>query len=394
MDTAGPLDGVRVVDFTHILAGPFCTQLLADAGATVIKVEPPAGEFARVRGQRRVGDDGTEVSSYSAAVNRGKRSIAIDLKNASGLEVARRLALSADVAVENFAPGALARLGLDFKALRKQHPRLISTSISLYGGSGTDPLATRGGLSVVAEGESSITSMTRDRDGMPVMLGLPLGDMATALAAYAAITTALYERTRTDVGRHLEISMVGTLWSLNAIAATGAQINADARLRRAPAAYGIFPTVDGHVTIGVNNDPLFRRAVTAMGMPELADDPRYSGFAQRDLAATDIDTIVSQWTSGHTTNEVITILADFEVPCGRVATPADLLGDDQSRRLGYVQTVDDGIGGTIDTPANPMGFHRSHSAIPRLAANTDQILAEIGIQTGELTKLRAAGAFG
>src|ERR1700761_6587415 len=148
----GPLDGVRVVDFTHILAGPFCTQFMADAGATVVKVEPPGGEYARIRGPRRVGPDGTELSSYNAAINRGKRSIALDLKNPRGLEIALRLTDSADVIVENFAPGALARRGLNLRELRARNPKLITASISLYGGlESAGSLATRGGLAIVAE---------------------------------------------------------------------------------------------------------------------------------------------------------------------------------------------------------------------------------------------------
>jgi crotonobetainyl-CoA:carnitine CoA-transferase CaiB-like acyl-CoA transferase len=390
-----PLAGVRVVDFTHILAGPFCTQFLADAGATVVKVEPPGGEYARIRGPRRVGPDGTEVSSYNAAINRGKRSIALDLKNPSGLATALRLVETADVVVENFAPGALARLGLDLVALRVANPRLITASISLYGGlEFAGALATRGGLAIVAEGESSVTSMTRDRSGTPLALGLPLGDMATGMAGYAAITTALYEREHTGVGRHLDLSMVRTLLALNACGVTGAQIANANLFDLRTAGYGIYPASDGHVTIGVNNDSLFQRLTVAMDRPELAEDPRYADYRNRDLNADEVDAIIAAWTSTLTCDEVICRVAPTGVPCGKVATPGDVLADLELRGLGFFETVEDGLGGTIDTPANPLGFRRDGYVIPRLAQHDRELLAEIGIDADGYAKLAADGAFG
>ncbi|MCU1658496.1 MAG: CoA transferase, partial [Pseudonocardiales bacterium] len=300
-NTTGPLDGVRVVDFTHILAGPFCTQFMADAGATIVKVEPPGGEYARIRGPRRVGPDGTELSSYNAAINRGKRSIALDLKNPRGLEIALRLTDSADVVVENFAPGALARLGLNLRELRAGNPRLITASISLYGGiESAGSLATRGGLAIVAEGESSVTGMTRDKFGTPLMLGLPLGDMATGMASYAAITTALFARERTGLGQHLDLSMVRTLFALNACAVTGAQIANANRFDLRTAGYGIFPVSDGYISIGVNNDSLFERLCGAMNRADLATDPRYAYYKDRDLNADEVDAIIAEWTASLT----------------------------------------------------------------------------------------------
>jgi len=392
----GPLAGVRVVDFTHILAGPFCTQLLADAGATVMKVEPPGGEYARIRGPRRIGADGAELSSYNAAVNRGKRSISLNLKNADGLDVALRLARSADVVVENFAPGALERLGLSFPKLRADDPRLITASISLYGGlESAGALATRGGLAIVSEGESSLTSMTRDHEGTPVALGVPVGDMATGLAAYAAITTALYERETTGLGQHLDISMVRTLLALNACGITGEQITDANLFDLRTAGYGIFPAADGFVTIGVNNDSLFRRLVTAMGQPELADDPRYASYQERDARAHEVDEIIAAWTRTLSADEIIARTSPSGVPSGKVATPADILSNEELRSLGFLEEVQDSLGGTIDTPRNPLGFRQGSYAVPRLAEHTDELLAEaLGLEATEVERLRASGAFG
>ena len=392
---SGPLAGIRVIDFTHILAGPFCTQLMADAGATVVKVEPPGGEYARIRGPRRVGPDGTALSSYNAAINRGKRSIALNLKSEAGLALARRLVAGADVVVENFAPGALARLGLDFTAFRRENPRLITASISLYGGlEFAGSLATRGGLAIVAEAESSVTGMTRDATGTPLPLGLPLGDMGTGMAAYAAITSALFQRERTGQGQHLDISMVRTLLALNSCAVTGAQIVGANRHDLHTAGYGVFPSKDGHVAFGVNNDSLFGRFVTAIGLPELATDARYATYQERDSRYADVDAIVADWTTRHTSDEIVAIVSPSGVPCGKVAAPGDMLNNPEYSDLGFFLTVDDSVGGTIRTPNNPMGFSQREYAIPRLAAHTEELLAEIGIPADEVDALAGQGAFG
>lgn len=394
MTGASPLHGVKVVDFTHILAGPFCTQLLADAGADVVKVEPPTGEFARIRGFMRVAPDGTQTSSYHSAINRGKRSIALDLKNPGGLEVALALVASADVVVENFAPGALTRLGLDFTKLRAADPRLITASISLFGGAGSGRArSARGGLAIVAEGESSVTSMVRDAQGTPVKLGFPLGDMSTGMAAAGAITTALYARERTGEGQHLDVSMVGTLLALNSSDITGAQIPGW-NPTTSTTAYGIYPASDGFVTIGVSTNSLFQRLCQAMDQPDLAVDPRFADLRDRVQNSQAGDAIVREWTSARTCDDIIAVLGPTGVPCGRVATPTDVLADDELRDMGFFEVTDDGSGGTFDTPRNPMGFRPERTSLPGLAEHAATILAEVGIGAAPAAELAAAGAFG
>ena len=377
---SAPLEQVRVLDFTHILAGPYCTQLLADAGALIVKVEPPGGEFTRgSEGPAAAGRDGVTVSSYHAAINRGKASIVIDLKNPHGLSLAKRLAADVDVVIENFAPGALSRLGLDLADLRRRHPRLVTVSISLFGSEeAAGPAALRGGLAIIAEGESSFTAMTRDAAGTPVRLRVPLGDMATGLSAYAGIVTALYEREVTGVGRHLDISMVRTLFSLNSIGVTTAQIPVPESARvESLAGYGIFPTANGFVTIGVNSDAFFRRLAVAMDRPDLAEDPRYSSFEQRDPRAHEVDEIITSWTSELDSDSVIERIGGAGVPCGKINTPQDILDDPEIRALGLIDEVDDGLGGSIDTPANPMGFRgRDSVSIPRIGEHTRPLLAK------------------
>ena len=394
MSSNAPFTGLRVVDFTHILAGPLCTQLLSDAGATVVKVEPPGGEYARLRGFIRKGREGVGLSSYHSAVNRGKQSIVLDLKHSRGLEVALRLISAADVVVENLAPGALVRLGIDFDDLRQADPRLISASISLFGGGAAkSPLTTRGGLAIVAEGESGVTSVTRDRDGIPISVGFPLGDTATALACYAAIVTALYERERTGRGRHLDISMVKTLLTLNSPHLTGAQIDGWTT-DVGTVGYGIFPTIDGFVSIGVNTDSLFGRLASAMADHAFASDSRFTSYGGRVKFYREGTSIVCNWTSTRSTAEVISALVSTGVPCGKVSSPPEVLADGQFRELGFFQTVADGVGGTIDTPSNPFGFDRPDSSLPGLAQHARSILRDLGVDDHEYEDLELSGAFG
>lgn len=391
----GPLHGVRVVDFTHTIAGPMCTQLLADAGADVIKIEPRQGEFTRIRGPRRPGPNGTELSSYNAAVNRGKRSIVLDLKNQRGLDLAHRLIETADVIVENFSPGVLTRLGIDFAQLRARNPRLITVSISLYGGPETaGELAKRGGLAPVAEGEAGVTAMTRDSTGRPLMLGVPFGDTTTALASYAAITTALFAREKTGKGRHFDMSMVRTLMNLNACAITGAQIADAAVFDVRTAGYTTFATSDGYIALGVNSDHMFRRICEAMGRPDLAEDPRYAGYKVRDSHAAEVDAMIGDWSKTLTREEFVRVVSAVGVPCGKILSPEELVAASDARTLGFFQTIPDGLGGTIDTPSNPLGLERPGARLPDLAEHAEEILGEIGVSADELADLRDAGAFG
>jgi crotonobetainyl-CoA:carnitine CoA-transferase CaiB-like acyl-CoA transferase len=373
--TSGPLDGVVVVDFTHILAGPFCTQLLADAGATVTKIEPPGGEWARRRGPRRVGPEGSQVSSYFAAVNRGKRSVMLDLKSPPGKALAEQLVVGADVVVENFSPGTMERLGLGLADFRARRPRLITASISLFGGYDTaGALAERGGLAVVAEAESSLMSQHRGRDGHPITTPYGLGDMASGLAAYGAITTALFERERTGQGRHLDIAMTRVLLAVNSISITGEQIRSEPGVQQEDsrtAGMGIFPATDGYVAIGVNSDSLFARLALATGRPEITDNPRYASHVTRDSHVDEVNTILEDWSRDRTVDEILAALSPAGVPCGRVNTPRDMLDSPTSTRLALFEVVDDGMGGTIRSPANPFGFQPSLPSLP--TARVDQL---------------------
>ena len=389
------MDGITVVDFTQILAGPFCTQLLADAGATVLKVEPPGGEAGRKRGPRRFDAHGNSLSSYNAAVNRGKRSIVLDLKDPRGLEIALDLISKADVVVENFRPNVITRLGIDYEALTAANPRLIAVSISLYGGEATaGALAQRGGLAIIAEAEGSLLGMTRDSNNQPIQTRAAIGDMSVGLTAYAAIATALFDRERTGRGQIIEVPMVSTILSFNAAAIAAAEIvegdtdKSQKALRTA--GYGVFRTADGHAAVGCNSDRMFERLARAIDQAWMLDDPRLNNYAHRDAHVDEVDGYVTAWTSAHTTDEVVAHLEHHAVPCGRVNTPADVLDDKVLRELGYIDHVIDGLGGSVRVPANPLGLRRPGSAVPRQGEHSDEIMADVlGRAPAEIDALRA-----
>jgi crotonobetainyl-CoA:carnitine CoA-transferase CaiB-like acyl-CoA transferase len=392
-DVATPLGTYRVVDFTHTIAGPYCTQLLADAGADVIKVEPPGGEYSRIRGPQRLGSAGLALSAYSACVNRDKRSIVIDLKNPKGVELCRRLIATADVVVENFAPSTLERLGISLASLRDDRPALITASINLLGVTSSDERASRGGMAIVAEAESGMLSILSAAGDQPTPLRVPLGDMCAGLAAYASIVSALLARERTGVGRHCAISMVGVLASLNSLAFTTEQIVENYEFETA--GIGVFPTSNGHICLGVNSDSLWKRLVTTMGMPELATDPRFAAYVQRDSNVAEANALVAEWTTRHTSAEILERLGQTGVPCGRVLSAYEILSEQMDDR-GFFWLIDDGIGGTIAAPANPLGLSsRDRHKIPRVAEDSYELVMQLpGMDQSEYATLSNAGVFG
>ena len=395
----GPLDGYLVLDFTHILAGPYCTQLLADAGATVIKVEPPGGEYSRLREPDRTDGHGNGVNAFSAAVNRHKRDICLDLKNPAGFRIAEQLIALADVLIENFAPGAFDRAGLSLKRLREARPELVTCSISLFGGlESAGEHARRGGLAIIAEAESGVGGLQRRADGSPMGLGFPLGDMGSGMAAYGAIVTALLVRERTGVGQHIDISMVKALLSLNSLAVMREELNprsqADLVAFRT-AAYGNFPAADGFVAIGVSNDRLFHRLLAVIGQDWMITDQR---FAHRPISKPHVDEVnglITEWTSARAASEVIAALSPLGIPCGLVATARDILDSQMFAELGFLEEVGDGLGGLLHVPANPLGYTQPDPVIPLLNEHCAEVMADLlGIEGEGYEQLRKEGAFG
>jgi CoA:oxalate CoA-transferase len=389
----GLLSGVTVVDLTHILAGPYCTMLLADAGAEVIKVSPPGGEFSQIRGGLRAGPNGKVLSHFSAAMHRGKRSVELDLKTADGKALFERLAAKADVIVDNFSPAGLERMGISYDDLRRRYPRLVTASINLWGVPTSDPLSNRGGVAIVAEAESALLAARPRSDGQPLHFGFPLGDVVSGLAAYAAIVSCLYRRERTGRGDHVSISMINTLLALSSTNITAAQIPYEPGY--GTAAYGVFKTSDSYVVIGVNSDRLWARLCECMGRPDLAADPRYARYEQRDRRVPEVNAIVAEWTSGQTADQVVATVGPSGVPVGEVMSPERVLASDAFRRLGYVWDIDDGFGGTVRTPSNPMGMDLGTRRVAPVGEDTETVLRDVlGVEAAEYAELRRQGAFG
>jgi crotonobetainyl-CoA:carnitine CoA-transferase CaiB-like acyl-CoA transferase len=291
------------------------------------------------------------------------------------------------------------KLGLGLADFRKSDPRLITASISLFGGAeSAGELAGRGGLAIVAEAESSLMSQHRGKDGLPISTPYGLGDMASGLAAYGAIVSALFERERTGKGRHLDIAMIRVLLAFNSIGITGEVFSTDGQPRVGggrTAGMGIFRASNGFVTIGVNSDSLFQRLAVAMDQPELADNPLYSGYESRDQRVAEVDEIVTGWTSGHTIEEVIAALSRTGVPCGRVNTPADILKNETTEQLSLLEVLDDGIGGVVRAPANPFGFRYARNSLPLAGQDNEQVVGELfGNHEGTFARLQKDGAFG
>jgi formyl-CoA transferase len=397
-----PLAGVKVVELCHLIAGPYCCQMLADEGATVIKVEPPEGELTRHRAPARHSAEG-EVTAYYASLNRGKQSIVLDLKNPEGATLMAKLIASADVFVTNMRISALERLGLHPKKLRERHPRLIVAAISGFGIDNAGEHGNRAGLAIVAEAMSGATGLTRDHSGNPVWCGFALGDITAAVAAHAGILLALRNQERFGVGRLLDLGLVECMLPMVSVAMGRVQVEGEGvsgftgsnSFHGIP--YGAFPAADGAVNIGVNRDDFWRRLCTAMGKPELGTDPRYATYVERAKRQKEVHELTEAFTRRHTRAEIVAKLVEVDVPVAAILGMKEVIRDDHLNTRGALWNVDDGIGGSFTLPANACWLERPEHPlrIPRLGENRDGILqSELGLSKGEIAQLGNSGAFG
>lgn len=397
-----PLDGVKVIELSHLIAGPYCGQLLAEEGATVIKVEPPQGELTRHREPIRHSEEGS-ISGYFGALNRGKQSIALDLKNESGLEILHGLLASADVLVTNMRGGALKRLGLYPDDLVKQYPRLIIACISGFGLNNAGRFTERAGLAMVAEAMSGTTSLTRDHSGNPVWCGFAMGDILAAMTAHAAILLALRNQERHGVGKVLDLSMVECALPMVSVALAREQSASD-ELRAFAGSnnfhgvpYGVFPASDGFVNIGVNRDDFWKRLCEAMGKPELGSDPRYETYIERAKRQLEVHQLTEEFTRQFTRDEIVTKLNAVDVPVASILTMPELTEDEYMNLRGAFRTVQDGIGGTMRLPIDPTQFGGAPGSdqVPLLGQHRDMVLRnELDLDAQDIDRLEQAGAFG
>jgi formyl-CoA transferase/CoA:oxalate CoA-transferase len=391
-----PLDGIRVIDLTRILAGPYCTMALADAGADVIKVEEPGkGDDTRGWGPPFVKGE----SAYFLAVNRGKRGMTLNLKDPRGREVLWRLLETADVLIENFRPGTLDRLGFSAEDVRRRNPRIVHASVSGYGPDG--PWGGRPGYDAVIQGEGGLMSLTGAPDGPPFRVGASVADVLAGMTAFQGIVLALLRRARTGEGGRVDVSL------LESLIATFAYHNSTYLLagivpgrlgNRHPslAPYETFEAADGPVVLAVGSEGLWRAFCRSMGEPELAEDPR---FRTNPLRVMNYDALRARLAPRLRARKVDEWLADWEaagIPCGRVRTVAEALDLPQVAARGLLIDVDHptiGPGRYVGSPIHLSGAERSsRRPPPALGQHTEEVLSErLGLTPGDIAGLRQAG---
>jgi crotonobetainyl-CoA:carnitine CoA-transferase CaiB-like acyl-CoA transferase len=385
----GALDGLRVVDVTQVMAGPFCAMMLADFGADVIKVEPPAGDSTRTM----PGAVGTDSPSFNA-VNRGKRSIVLNLKAPEGAEVLKRLASSADILVENYRPGVMETLGLDYARLAALNPRLIYASISGYGQTG--PMKNKGGFDLVAQGVSGIMSVTGEPGGAPVKSGIPITDLGAALFAMVGILAALEHRHKTGRGQHVDTSLLDAGVGLSVWEATqyfsGRGI--PERLgsaHRMSAPYQAFRCADGFITIGGANDRSFGRICVVLGHPEWADAPEFRSDGQRIRHRADLAARIESITVMQSRSHWLTLFDANSIPCGPINDYAQVFEDPQVLAREMVVDVEHPTLGSIKALGSPIKMSATPPEVrrraPLLGEHTKEVLLEAGFSDGEIEKL-------
>lgn len=393
-----PLDGIRVLDFTRVLAGPYCTMILGDLGAEVVKIEQPvSGDDLRGWGPPFM-EDGE--STYFLSVNRNKRSITLDLKSDAGRELATDLATRSDVMIENFRHGALDRMGLGYEAMSARNPGLVYCSISGFGQTG--PLREKPGYDVLLQAFGGLMSVTGEPDGLPTKVGVAMVDVATGLYAAIAVLAALQGRQRTGVGQRLDVSLLDTVLAcmpnltsgfLNGGVVPARQGNHHPNV----APYSVFPTKDGHITLAVGNDAQWRRLCAAVGEPGFADDPRFALNGDRVRAGRELDDIVTHWFASWSTADLVAHLEAHDVPNGPIHGIDEVLDDEHVRATGAVVDVLHASAGPLRFVGNPIRglTDQSYAAPPLLGEHTAAVVQDVlGLDDAAVDRLRASGAFG
>ncbi|GAA5514293.1 acetyl-CoA:oxalate CoA-transferase [Deinococcus carri] len=387
-----PLAGVRVVDFTRVLTGPYCTMLLGDLGADVIKVEPPGGDDTRAWGPPfqtsepgQTSEAGRE-STYFLSVNRNKRSVVLDLKTGAGLAAARALIAGADLLVENFRPGTFARLGFGWEALHAEFPRLIYAAISGFGQQG--PYRDRAGYDVIAQGMGGLMSYNGEEGRPPVRVGVAVADVFAGSLITQAILAALYARERSGVGRRVDVNLLEGIISLgtsqisrylNAGQIPGPQGNDHPSI----VPYGTYPCADGLVNVAAGNDSLWRRFCAALGFESLGSNPQYATNEGRVHHREQLNAELYPALRTHTRAEVMRRLDAAGVPCGPVYNVQEVFADPHVVDQGIAVTVPHASLGQTTVTAPPWSLDGQRPPVrrapPTLGQHTDEVLSELGL---------------
>lgn len=389
----GPLDGLRVIDLTRVLSGPFCTMLLGDLGADVIKIEPPKGDPVRGQGTMTEGRSG-----YFAGFNRNKRSMVLDLYDAAGKEILRKLLADADVLVENFRPGTLEKMGLDDAALKDLNPRLIVASVNGYGSSG--PYVDRPAFDFIAQAMSGFMGVNGEAGGAPMRAAPPISDLVAGIYAALGVLAAVIGRDRTGEGQHVEVAMVDGLVSLMAYLsseyfATGKVPARTGNDHPLVYPYGLFRCSDGQIAVANSHDEILARFLKALDLGWVITDPRYDSNAKRMAAREDLRELIDGRMAGKSREHWLGVLNAAGVACGLVQDLRQVFADPQiaAQEMVIDAPWQDGrtqhvLGFPVKLGVTPCAIHRP---VPCLGGNTTEILAEAGYSDAEIAAFVQAG---
>ena len=403
-DVPGPLAGIRVADCSTVLAGPYCTMLLADLGADVVKVEPPEGDTTRGWGPPWVGDEaaGTRTAAYYLAVNRNKRSIRLDLKQEAGREVLRRLLRRSDVLVENQRVGGLERLGFGDDVLRSLNPDLVHLAITGFGTTGPD--AAKPGYDFVVQALGGLMSITGDPDadgGHPLKVGVAISDVVTGLFGAISVLAALVGRERsTAPGQRVDVSLLGSTLAVLVNQAQNAFVSGRAPGRLGNAHPNIVPyetyaTADGELAIAVGGERQWPKLCAALGVPALAEDPRFVSNGDRVERRTELRPLLAERFRSRPTREWLLALDEAGIPCGPINDVATAFASPQAQALGMTVDLEHPVLGTVRQAGIPFVLSATPASVrtppPLLGEDTRSVLAELGYDAAAIDGLAAEG---
>lgn len=390
-----PLDDLRVLDLSRVLSGPYCTMVLADLGADVIKIEhPDGGDDTRAWVPPSRGDE----SVYFLSLNRNKRSLTVDLKTPEGKEIIYRLAKWADVVVENFRPGTADKLGVGYDALSKLNPRLVYCAISGFGQTG--PYRDKPGYDAVAQAMGGLMSVTGYPDLPPVRFGVPIADLGAAMWSLVGILAALRARDETGRGQYVDTSLYeGQLAWLTYVAgnyfATGQNPERYGSAHPTIVPYQTFETQDGDIMLAVGNDRLWRKFTVAVELPELTDDPKYRTNRDREAHRGELVEILSSVFKRRTVDEWLERLDEAGIPAAPVKTVEEVVHDPHAKAREMFVTVEHPTAGDVTLPGIPVKFSETPGAVetppPTLGQHSEEVLLELGYSEQDIAGFREKG---
>lgn len=391
------LQGMRVVDLTQVLAGPYCTMVLGDMGADVIKVEKAGGGDDT----RKMGPYINEESYMYMMVNRNKRGMCLDLKTPEGLAVFKELIRTADVMIENYRPGVAKKLGIDFESLKAVNPSLIYCSISGYGQTG--PYSQKGGYDIMAQGLGGFMDMTGEKHGKPVKVGIAINDIAAAQTAIQSIMAAYIHRLKSGEGQYIDVSLVDaglawTVWEAAAYFGKGEVASRNGTAHRVSAPYQGFETRDGSVLVGAGNQKLWEKfCLQVVGKPEWLKDPRYETNSKRNDHVEELEQEIEEVFSEHSSEHWLELLEASGIPSGPIYSYDQSLADPHVNFREMIQQFDHPIAGTVKTLGFPAKFSETPGQInkpaPTLGQHNVEVLQELGFSGEEIEELRDKEVF-